>query len=172
VTDLDWSDREDRKSYKRTQLQTPSVILEEFGPKIDQGTMSKNTNAEIISSDSDQLAECHGDLLPDLDHSMWDMFHSTALKYPSRDAVVSLWQPNTHLNNLLGRKKLPDIETEELTETESVFRWNYEELLRAVELLAGWLQSQGCAEDKNLVSLSKKISFSETRFSLCNFPST
>jgi hypothetical protein len=120
---------------------------------MDQAVTSKHSNGEIILNDSERLAECHGDLLPDLDHSMWDMFHSTAIKYPYRDAIVSLWQPITHLSNLVGTENGPNIEVEKLNEAESVFRWNYEELLRAVELLAGWLEGKECAEGQNLVSL-------------------
>lgn len=117
--------------------------------------MSKQTNR--VLRHIDQLAECHGDLLPDLDQSMWEMFHSTATKYPQRDAIVSLWQPNTHLNNLVGSKNQSNLEPENSTESDCVLRLNYEELLRSVELLAGWLQSQGCAEGQNLVSMQTNI---------------
>jgi hypothetical protein len=124
--------------------------------KNDQGTISPVTNGELVPSHKNpHLAECHGDLLPDLDQSVWDMLLITATQYPKRDAIVSLWQPATHLDNLVCRKnaKQTNPETEGKASTEEeFFRWTYEELISAVEHLAGYLQSKGCVEGENLVS--------------------
>ena len=103
-----------------------------------------------------QLAECHGDLLPDLDRSVWDMLFSTATQHQNGDAVVSLWQPKTHLDNLVLRNNYQDqlraeSEIGGSREEEGHFRWTYEELVKATELVAGLLQSKGCVEGENLV---------------------
>ncbi|CZR69382.1 related to long-chain-fatty-acid-CoA ligase [Phialocephala subalpina] len=105
-----------------------------------------------ISSSNDQLAECHGLPLLDLNQSVWDMFLSTAIKYPQRTAVVSLWQPKLHLENLVRRETETSLKGGELTEPEFVLQWNYEELLKAVEVLTEWLQRQGCLEGQTLVT--------------------
>jgi acyl-CoA synthetase (AMP-forming)/AMP-acid ligase II len=109
--------------------------------------MSNQASGEASKSIG-QLAECHGEPFLDLDHSMWEMFNSTANKYPHRDAVVSLWQPPF----FKSESKQQGQEPKHRNEVESVFHWSYEELQFNVELLAGWLQSQGCAEGENLAS--------------------
>ncbi|KAE9377406.1 acetyl-CoA synthetase-like protein [Stipitochalara longipes BDJ] len=114
--------------------------------------MSKKTNGDnSLPYKNPQLAECHGDLLLDLDQSVWDLLLNTATQYPDRDAVISLWQPATHLYNLVGRKTHATRDVKD-PKREAYFRWTYEELIRAVELLAGCLQSKGCVEGENLVA--------------------
>jgi len=99
------------------------------------------------------LAECHGDVLVDLEQSVWDMLLGTATQHPDRDAVISLWQPTAHLGNIFGKK------TRSLTlssGSNEYLSWTYGQLVEAVELLAGYLQSKGCVEGENLVRLCSK----------------
>jgi hypothetical protein len=88
------------------------------------------------------------------------MLFTTATQYPKRDAIVSLWQSATHLDTLVGRKNTkqtnPETEGTASVEEEKFFRWTYEELISAVEHLAGYLQSKGCVEGGNLVSKFKQ----------------
>jgi acyl-CoA synthetase (AMP-forming)/AMP-acid ligase II len=97
------------------------------------------------------LAECFGDELRDLNQSVWDMFHSTAKKYPLRDAIVSMWQPKEHLQNLIAEKPPQGLEETKCDGSGNVMRWSYADLLIATERVAGWLQSQGCAQGQRLV---------------------
>jgi hypothetical protein len=133
-----------------------------------QGTMAKQTNGEPVPPHkTPQLAECHGELYTDLDHSVWDMLLSTATHYPKVDAVISLWQAANHLDNLVGRSIIketkPGSEVDSSGQDESHFRWTYEELVKATELVAGLLQSKGCVEGENLVSRSNPTSCRETK---------
>jgi acyl-CoA synthetase (AMP-forming)/AMP-acid ligase II len=99
----------------------------------------RNSYIELQSN----LAECFGEELHDLDQSLWDMFRSTAKKYPDRDAVMSIWQPQEHLRNLTGNQAaLGSVD---------VMRWSYADLLTATELVASWLESQGCTAGQRLV---------------------
>jgi len=109
-------------------------------------------NGVVTPSLTDMLAYSHGAELPNLNQTLWDMFHSTISKYPRRDAVVSLWQSHAHLQNLLGRVDQPVLEQKDEAKLDTPFRWSYRDLHRATECLAGWLQSQGCSEGQNLVS--------------------
>jgi hypothetical protein len=130
--------------------------------------MMKQTNGENLPPHKNPpLAECHGELYPDLDHSVWDMFLSTATQYPKVAAVISLWQHATHLDNLVGRNNSqepkPESEVECSGEEEGHLRWTYEELVKATELVAGLLQSKGCVEGENLVSRSNPTSCRENK---------
>lgn len=118
-------------------------------------TISKQA---LLPHKNPALAECHGKLLPDLDQSLWDMFLCTATQYSTAEAIISLWQPAHHLDNLVGRntskESKSDAEVGNLGQQEGHFRWTYEELVKATELVAGLLQSQGCVEGQALVSNS------------------
>lgn len=101
-------------------------------------------------------AQCLGDVLPDLDQSLWSMFARTAAQYPSNDAVVSCWQqglaglfeatPEDHTNPQRNATSGSQI-------SGGVLRWSYDDLLRRAEALAAWLQSHGCKRGMNLVAL-------------------
>jgi non-ribosomal peptide synthetase component F len=113
--------------------------------------MSKQASEQAALKSVGQLAECHGEPLPDIHHSMWEMFNSTATKYPERDAIISLWQ----LPIVKSQSKQLEKQSDNLSEVDSVLRWSYAELQLRVEHLAGWLQSQDCAEGENLVCISR-----------------
>jgi hypothetical protein len=132
-------------SRKQVMISFFFLYKQELIPKVN---MSNQTSEEVASNSVGRLAECHGEPLLDLDHSMWEMFNNTANLYPHRDAVVSLWQPPF----LKSENSQQDRESKHRSEVDSVFRWSYGELQLHVELLTGWLQSQGCAEGQNLVS--------------------
>ena len=107
----------------------------------------------------EKLSEIHGKVLNDLDQSLWDMFHNTALISPQKVAVISIWQSKNHLKNLLGIYCSGDTEQLEThSGEEEVFEWTYEELVNAVETLSGWLSEQGCVEGEKIVSGSIMIS--------------
>lgn len=103
----------------------------------------------------DQLAECHGPILHDLDQSVWSMFLHTASQYPSRTAVVSLWQSEAHLGGLIHRNGEANARREKVTKRDSALRWSYGELLSAVVVVAEWLLDQGCTSGQRLVSPSR-----------------
>jgi acyl-CoA synthetase (AMP-forming)/AMP-acid ligase II len=88
-------------------------------------------------------AESFGPLLGDLDQSLWDMMSATALKYPERQAVASLWQPSSHCL-VLPDKSAP--------ESESV-RWTYQQLLHASGILATSLSKLGCKPNMKLAAV-------------------
>ncbi|KUJ19720.1 AMP-binding enzyme family protein-like protein [Mollisia scopiformis] len=90
------------------------------------------------------MSECHGEVLTDLDQSMWDMFYSTAMKYPQREAVTNMGT-KVRAFRLLDRISPSSHE-------EVVFQWSYEELLSAVETISAWLQESRCCEGEYLVT--------------------
>jgi hypothetical protein len=130
--------------------------------------MAKQTNEEPVPPRKiPHLAECHGELYTDLDHSVWDMLFNTATQYPRVDAVISLWQPANHLDNLVGRSTIKgpkqESEVDSSGQEEGYFRWTYGELVKATELVARLVQSRGCVESENLVSRSNPKSCPETK---------
>ena len=53
--------------------------------------MSKQTKeGHLQPYEEQQLAECHGELLADLGHSVWDMLYGTATQYPNGEAIISV----------------------------------------------------------------------------------
>jgi hypothetical protein len=112
--------------------------------------MSNQSNGDFLPPHKNpQLAECHGDLLPDLNQSVWDLLLHTATQHSEKNAVISLWQPASHLSNLVGKKA--QVRLTARSKSDEYFCWTYEELAEAAELLAGYLQSRGCLEGENLV---------------------
>jgi hypothetical protein len=120
---------------------------------LSRGAMAVQYTEKGIPKQDDQIAECHGDVLPDLDYSMWYMFRSTATTYPQRQAIISLWQQKSHLSNLKSRNQDIDSTSDNSEDSSTCFQWSYEDLIIAVERLAGFLQSQGCNAGENLVSV-------------------
>lgn len=82
---------------------------------------------------------------------MWDMFYGTAKKHPCREAIVSMWQPKEHLQNLICENTPQSLEETKSDGSGDVMRWSYADLLVATERVSSWLQSQGCAQGQRLV---------------------
>lgn len=101
----------------------------------------------------DDLAEAHGEIITDLNHSLWHMFSATATTYPERIAVISIWQPESHVKNLCQRDEGTQTASDAAAQPSACLRWTFEELNFAAEKIAGWLQGQGCVQGENIVSI-------------------
>jgi len=86
-------------------------------------------------------AESFGGEVKDLDQTLWDLFSSTAARYPDRDAVVSMWQPE----KLYTREQSTPADSKYL-------RWSYLELYQRGNVLAQWLEEQGCQTNTRLAA--------------------
>jgi len=102
--------------------------------------------------DSGQRAECHGEAVTDVHRDLWELFTRSAAAHPNREAVVSMWQTDllesatNSSEQSLPQQALPD------GQVPGCLRWTYESLLQRSELLAHWLQAQGCGPGMRLVA--------------------
>ncbi|KAF7560834.1 hypothetical protein G7046_g3320 [Stylonectria norvegica] len=92
------------------------------------------------------MAEIHGEEPTDLGLKLWDLFAATAKTYPDREAIVSLWQPQT---------KFPSSSPECLNRpgNQAYLRWSYRDLKSKAERLADSLQQMGCRQNMYLVAV-------------------
>ncbi|KAH8899808.1 acetyl-CoA synthetase-like protein [Thozetella sp. PMI_491] len=103
-----------------------------------------------------ELAECHGLPLENLDRDIWDLFARTADQYPDHEAVVSLWQAELGQGVLASHETNmphPSSDAEDATEETGPVRWTYRDLLHRSESLARWLQERGCSTGMRLVAV-------------------
>ncbi|KAK3365439.1 hypothetical protein B0H63DRAFT_530207 [Podospora didyma] len=96
---------------------------------------------ETLPAAAEALSECHGQKLLDLGQTLWAMFSNTAIKFPDRDAIVSMWQthdpPHDSLNGVPPSQDSTPSKPQYL-------RWSYKDLHQRSEVLAAWLESRGC----------------------------
>lgn len=88
-------------------------------------------------------AEAQGQSPEDLDLHVWQLLTRTALAHPNREAVVSVWQPQS----LSGSSQPSDIAKN------SCLRWTYQQLFDKSSLLASALWQLGCRPGMRLGAL-------------------
>lgn len=104
---------------------------------MDQHEAIHQSTSNESSGKSPVLSEAFGDVVPDLDLTLWDLFYNTAISHPHRDAIVSLWQSEN--DPLSASQCIPDGNTQQ-----KYLRWSYSELLDRAERLAESLRNLGC----------------------------
>ena len=118
----------------------PSVIPDISLPSTDPTPLVEDVLSNPHSQPnglSKTVAEIHGELVPDLHLSLWDLFYRTAIRFPEREAVVSLWQ-GQDLNALRPE------ENEASSQAVGCLRWTYHNLHKKTNQLAAELKDMNC----------------------------
>ena len=84
----------------------------------------------------EDLAEVHGDSIPDLHLRPWDFLSKSAAQYPSREAIVSMWQTTGTDHSVVACSDPPS--------SSQCLRWTYHDLMVQVQRLAKSLKNLGC----------------------------
>ncbi|KAF4338496.1 long-chain-fatty-acid ligase [Fusarium beomiforme] len=104
--------------------------------------VSQDGNPIDTSNSDTAVSEVFGHPVQDLHLTLWDLFQNAAASSPDADALVSLWQPHSHLSN-------DDHQTSNGT-SEPYLRWSYLQLKEKAELIAESLRKLGCREGMRL----------------------
>lgn len=94
-------------------------------------------------------AEAHGTVPSDIHLTLWDLFQYTAAAYPERDAIVSLWQPSSHLSQAFLKY---DAESNTGTAGHPL-TWSYHDLMGLSGALALSLKKLGCDASMRLAAV-------------------
>lgn len=104
------------------------------------------------------VSYCEGEALDNsyLNQTLWDLFSTTAADYPDRDAIISMWQTDTHDSPStsaippggLGAVRIPNLDPlpppPHSSSSPQYIRWTYKELHHRTTVLSSWLSAQGC----------------------------
>jgi acyl-CoA synthetase (AMP-forming)/AMP-acid ligase II len=89
-------------------------------------------------------AEVRGDIPKDIDLRLWELFAKTAESHPTREAVISMWQPGPP--EFRRRDSLAD-------QNKGYLRWTYHELFNRSHSLSFSLRELGCRPQMRLAAI-------------------